>query len=299
MIDQNREKQVVQMFVDETLEDLQRNGLRLLQKKDGFRFGEDAVLLAHFAAKRWNEVTHSSSRFVELGSHSGIVSILLTALIEDSEGVGIELIPRQVELMRRNISLNRLHNRLATIQGDIRTLSNAAGQLPTEIGVGTLDFVVCNPPYGVPGRGVSRNIETEFDFENQVAREEVACDFDDICRLAAKLLRAKGRFYFCHRPERFPELIQSLLRFQLMPIELMLIAPRQIESPTLVLFTAIRLGNPGGFRFLKPLVVRDEQSNYTPEMLAFVGGGDPYRPSEEDVEVQRVNRVRSDREEFR
>lgn len=148
-------------------------------------------------------MTHSSSRFVELGSHSGIVSILLTALIEDSEGFGIELIQRQVELMRRNISLNRLNGRLAAIQGDIRALSNDVGQLPTKIGAGTLDFVVCNPPYGVPGRGVSRNIETEFDFENQVAREEVVCDFDDICRLAAKLLRAKGKFYFAIGPSVF------------------------------------------------------------------------------------------------
>jgi len=35
---------------DETLEDLQRDGLRLIQKINGFRFGEDSVFLAAFAS---------------------------------------------------------------------------------------------------------------------------------------------------------------------------------------------------------------------------------------------------------
>ena len=37
---------------DETVEDLQLGGLQLLQKKTGFRFGMDSVLLADFAAVR-------------------------------------------------------------------------------------------------------------------------------------------------------------------------------------------------------------------------------------------------------
>ena len=34
---------------NETLDDLQLDGLHLIQKKEGFRFGVDAVLLANFA----------------------------------------------------------------------------------------------------------------------------------------------------------------------------------------------------------------------------------------------------------
>lgn len=34
---------------DETLDDLQLNGIHLIQKKKAFRFGIDAVLLANFA----------------------------------------------------------------------------------------------------------------------------------------------------------------------------------------------------------------------------------------------------------
>ena len=34
---------------DESIDDLQLNGLQLIQKNEGFRFGVDAVLLSHFA----------------------------------------------------------------------------------------------------------------------------------------------------------------------------------------------------------------------------------------------------------
>ena len=45
----------------ETIEDLQLGGLRLLQKKDGFRFGMDSVLLASFAEIRENDTVDYSS----------------------------------------------------------------------------------------------------------------------------------------------------------------------------------------------------------------------------------------------
>ena len=37
---------------DESIDDLQLNGLQLIQKNEGFRFGVDAVLLSHFANVR-------------------------------------------------------------------------------------------------------------------------------------------------------------------------------------------------------------------------------------------------------
>jgi len=38
------------MQANERIDDLQRGGLRVIQRADAFRFGTDAVLLADFAA---------------------------------------------------------------------------------------------------------------------------------------------------------------------------------------------------------------------------------------------------------
>ena len=56
---------------DERIDDLQRNGYRIIQKKKGFCFGMDAVLLSGFAQVKEGEVA------VDLGTGTGIIPILL------------------------------------------------------------------------------------------------------------------------------------------------------------------------------------------------------------------------------
>ncbi|MDW7655553.1 MAG: hypothetical protein SCM11_00100 [Bacillota bacterium] len=43
----------IPLYPDDTVEDLQRAGLRLLQKQGNFRFGTDSVLLAAYAADQY------------------------------------------------------------------------------------------------------------------------------------------------------------------------------------------------------------------------------------------------------
>ena len=181
----------VPVFSDETTEDLQRDGLRLIQKQSGFRYGEDAVLLAHYAAEHWLCRRRRPPAFVELGSQCGVVSILFAALVPGASGLGLELIDRQVDVMRRNIELNRLTDRLRTVQGDIRALACPGVALPDGLSQSCCDLVICNPPYGVPEQGFPRTDNDQAGYENHVAREEVACNFDEICRLSARLLKQR------------------------------------------------------------------------------------------------------------
>ena len=56
---------------DETIEDLQLNGLKLIQKKTAFRFGMDSVILADFADIRENDIV------ADFGTGNGILILLL------------------------------------------------------------------------------------------------------------------------------------------------------------------------------------------------------------------------------
>ena len=60
----------------ERIDDLQRDGLRIIQREDGFRFGTDAVLLADFAAVRRGE------RVCDMGTGTGVLPLLLSARAE-------------------------------------------------------------------------------------------------------------------------------------------------------------------------------------------------------------------------
>ena len=77
---------------DETLEDLQIANLQLIQKKDGFRFGIDAVLLSDFAKDL------KAEKMLDMCTGSGIVPVLMWAKTDIPEIFGIEI---QEEVLTR------------------------------------------------------------------------------------------------------------------------------------------------------------------------------------------------------
>ena len=62
----------IELKENERLDDLQRNGLQIIQKTDGFCFGMDAVLLSGFAAVKPGERDgdHSASSFRKDGGRT-------------------------------------------------------------------------------------------------------------------------------------------------------------------------------------------------------------------------------------
>ena len=56
---------------EETLEDIKMDGIHLIQKKKGFRYGMDAIILSQFA-----HVT-DKTRAIDLGTGTGIISLLV------------------------------------------------------------------------------------------------------------------------------------------------------------------------------------------------------------------------------
>ena len=69
----------VNINIDESIDDLQLNGLMLIQKQSGFRFGVDAVLLSDFANVK------KKHRVLDLCTGTGIVPILIAGKSQASK----------------------------------------------------------------------------------------------------------------------------------------------------------------------------------------------------------------------
>ena len=103
----------ISIFDNERLDDLQYKGLMLLQKKDGFCFGVDAVLLSHFAQVSKNSIV------IDLGTGTGIIAVLLAAKKEPRKVIGLEIQTEMAEMAARSVKLNGLEDRVEIVQGDI------------------------------------------------------------------------------------------------------------------------------------------------------------------------------------
>jgi tRNA1(Val) A37 N6-methylase TrmN6 len=275
----------IPFYDDETIEDLRTGGLRLVQKRDGFRFGEDSVFLAAFAAGLYPRSADRPLRAADLGCGCGSVAVLLSRRLPRAVITGIELIPRIADVATRNASLNRLSDRLRFVRGDLRDLR---GRLPNRTDDlfphHAFDLVVSNPPYRIPTTAAAPATSAApttaaapaaAPSELVVAREEVACTLDDLLGAAVHLLRSRGRLVLVHGPERLPDLMESLRRHHLEPETLRMVLPAADRAPSCLLVSATANGRPGGFRILPPLIVRDADGAYTREADAIYGRETP------------------------
>ena len=237
---------------DERIDDLQRNGYRIIQKKKGFCFGMDAVLLSGFAQVKEGEVA------VDLGTGTGIIPILLEAKTNGKHFTGLEIQEEVAEMAGRSVRLNQLEDRVDIVRGDIKEASRLFGKA-------SFDVVTSNPPYMNDNHGL-KNPE----LPKAIARHEVFCTLDDVCREASLLLKSGGRFYMVHRPHRLAEIITALKTYKLEPKRMKLVHPFVDKEANMVLIEAVR----GGRSMMKveaPIIVYREPGVYTQEIYDVYG----------------------------
>lgn len=238
----------------ERLDDLQRNGYRIIQHPGRFCFGMDAVLLAGFACGG----IRPGARVLDLGTGTGILPLLLAGRTEAAHLAGLEIQQESVDMACRSVRLNHLEERIAIVEGDIREADRL-------FAASSFDVVTSNPPYMIGQHGL-QNPEAP----KAIARHEVLCNFEDVARAAAGLLRPGGSFFLVHRPFRLAEIMGTLLKHGLEPKRMRLVHPFADREPNMVLLMAVR-GGRSRLQVERPLVLFDGPGVYTEEIRELYG----------------------------
>jgi len=237
---------------NERLDELQRNGYRIIQNPEKFCFGMDAVLLSGFAKAK------SGSKVLDLGTGTGIIPILMEAKTEAEHLTGLEIQEESADMARRSVALSELTQKIDIVQGDIKE----AGQI---FGGASFDVVTCNPPYMIGQHGIANP-----DAPKAIARHEILCTLEDVVSQAAKVLKPGGNFYMVHRPFRLAEIMVMLVKYKLEPKRMQLVYPFVDKEPNMVLIEANR-GGKSRMTVEKPLIVYKELGVYTDEIYEVYG----------------------------
>ena len=242
----------IELKDSERLDDLQRNGLKIIQDPERFCFGMDAVLLSGFANAK------EGDRVLDLGTGTGIIPILMSAKTRARELIGLEIQEESADMARRSVRLNDLEDKVKIVQGDIKE----AGQI---FDAASFDVVTSNPPYMINSHGLQNP-----DAPKAIARHEVCCSLEDVVAAAARCLKSGGKFYMVHRPFRLAEIMVVMHEYKLEPKRMQLVYPFVDKEPSMVLIEGAR-GGKSRITVEKPLIIYEAPGIYTPEIYDIYG----------------------------
>ncbi len=242
----------IKLNIDENIDDLQLDGLKLIQKNSGFRFGIDAVILSDFAnVKR-------KHRVIDLCTGTGIVPFLIYGKYKPQEVIGLEIQEDMVEMAIRSSQLNETTEVVKFVSADLKN-KKLVSQL------GRFDVVTVNPPYKLNNAGILNPHD-----KLAIARHEILCNLEDVIVASRNLLKDNGRMYIVHRPERLADIFCLMRKYNIEPKRVKMIHPNTKKAANIVLVE----GQRDGGAFLKwdePLYVYNEEGKYTEQIDKIYG----------------------------
>lgn len=232
---------------NERIDDLQRNGLRIIQNPDAFCFGMDAVLLANFTRLKPRD------RVADMGAGTGILSVLLSDDQKDANFHLFEIQPDMADMASRTLTLNGLEERAWVHACD---MANAKDVLGCE----TMDAVVCNPPYGKQRSTLKSEKEGI-----SLARHEGETSLEKVVSSCAAIVKNGGRLSMVFPAQRLLELMDTLRSKRMQPKRVRLVCAKIDKPPYLALVESVKNARDG-LSWLAPLIVYDAKGELTGEL---------------------------------
>ena len=242
-------KMKIELKENERIDDLEFKGLKIIQNEKGFCFGIDSVLLSDFAKN-----IKKGSKVLDLGTGTGIISILLCGKTELKKVIGVELQEEVADMANRSSILNNLENRFQVLNENILNLNKLYKKQ-------TFDVIVTNPPYKKKDTGIINEDEKKI-----ISRHEITANLEDFIKSSKDLLKDKGEFYMVHRPERLVDILSLLRKYKIEPKEIRFVFSNKNKEPKLVLIKGIKNAKPF-LKIDKNLYIYDDNGNYTDEIL--------------------------------
>jgi len=192
------------------------------------RFGTDAFLLADFSGYRQKDMV------CDLGTGCGIIPLIMQKKLPPRVTYAVDIQQGAIEQLHLGLERSETSG-IVPVCADLRELWDNAP-------LGRLDLVTCNPPYKAANAGFESITDAQ-----RIARHEIMCGIDDVCRAAEKLLKFGGRLCLCNRPERLSDVVFAMKKHNIEPKRLRFVSKTPDEAPWLFLIE----GKKGSKPFMK------------------------------------------------
>lgn len=228
----------------------------IYQDDDGFLFSLDSVLLANFVT-----IKLTDKKIIDLCSGNGPVPMLMS-FRTSARIFGVELQRDIYELGFNSVCENGMSEQIILYNMDIKRVSDVFSD-------SSFDVVTCNPPYFKASDDSYINVNSK----KAIARHEVMMKLEDVLISSKYLLKNGGTLAMVHRPSRLIEIIDLMRKYQIEPKKIQFVYPRVGKECNMVLIEGVKNGK-SGLKILNPVIVHNDDGNYTLEIKKMFGKGD-------------------------
>ena len=215
---------------------------------DDHKFGTDAFLLSDFSNVRRKDIA------CDFCTGCGIVALLwYRDENHPKKCYCIDIQDKAIDQLNQTISENNLSEKVFPILGDLKEIKKLVGSE-------TLDLVTCNPPYKKADTGILSELTSE-----QIARHEILCTINDVCKSAYEVLKFGGRLCICQRPERLADVLEAMRKNKIEPKRLRFVH-KNAESAPWRFLVEVKKGAMPYLQIEKPLIMQGE-NGYSQEVL--------------------------------
>jgi tRNA1Val (adenine37-N6)-methyltransferase len=230
------------------------NGLiRVKQKRSGYRYSIDAILLAHHVQPKTYDTV------LDLGTGCGIIPLILAYHHPTLTIFGVEIQPELARIASCNVNENAMGHQIQIIEGDMNLLQPPA--IPASV-----NLVVSNPPYRSCNTG-----RINPDKERAVARHEIKVALEDVIAAACRMLSIKGRFVIIYPARRMVDLLTTMRKMGMEPKTIRMVHSFRRREASLVIVKGIK-GGRSQIEILPPLTIYEKNKIYTREVQQMLGG---------------------------
>lgn len=238
-------------MVDEKLDLVPGTSFKIIQDKNSFSYGTDAIFISDFAKPK--------GLVIDLGTGSGIIPLRIAENRKVEKIYGIEIQEDVFHRAKRSIELNSLEEKIQLLNMDLKDLSH---KFPKN----HFDTVISNPPYLKTGSAIVNKKENFA-----ISRHEITCNIEDIISVSSYLLKPQGKLFLVHRPDRLTDIFVHCRNYGIEAKRIRFVYPKEGRPPNLVLIEAVK-GGRVDLKFTKPLIVYDKDSRYTKEIYEIYYG---------------------------
>ena len=233
---------------DETLEDLPSVNCKIIQKKKGFRFTVDSILLVNFLKLKKN------TNLLDIGTGTGIMPLLLCRKEEINLITAVEIETEIAKMFEKTIEINSLESKIKLINIDIKNYKEKP-----------FNMIISNPPY----MKLNEGYVSPHDYRAG-ARHEINLDLKELLINGKRLLKNGGSFNLVYRTNRFMEVLDEAKILNLNVKRIRFIYSKPNQSSDLFMIEMIK-----GFKCAcvveEPLYIYNEHGEYTEELKKYYG----------------------------